>query len=679
MPHLSRLSLIQRLSFFQVLFITVTIGATSFLLSGLITHRIELRTEENLKQQVTLVVQSIAAYNAQLVESANTLNRVFQSSLSGPLSLQSEPGGVPQLRAGSLVLNGNTELADRFFNTTQATGSIFVRNGAEFVRIATSVKNEQGQRMTDSTLEHSSPAYEHLIQGEPFTGKSQIAGRSYMASYVPLRNSQGEVIAVSAVAVDFTASLKSLSENILHVRIGKSGYIYALDAAPGPELGTLRIHPAQAGKSILASKDAHGFEFIRDILQRKEGITHYEWINTALGETKARTKVVAFSYVPDWQWVVGAGSYLDELNTEGVYLRNAMLMATVLMVLVLVVLFVAMARRWISGPLQRMVHITEVLASGDFRQISEARIEERETQNEVEQLELGMLRMARSLCALLEKVHNAANQVASASQQIAESARQASQTSEQQSEKTVEVADAMRGMSAAVSEVCESSGQAADAAHTAAETARAGGHVVQETLGTMQAIAGSTQQVASRITELGESSNRIGAIASVISEIAEQTNLLALNAAIEAARAGEQGRGFAVVAGEVRRLAERTASATTEISSMITSIQNGARAAVEAMQHENEAVTQGVARTQGSGEALHQIIEMAGSVGSMVTQIASSANRQSAAAEAVHEHVGQIAEMSRQSSTNAAETARSCSELTRLAASLQEVVGHFRF
>jgi methyl-accepting chemotaxis protein len=226
--------------------------------------------------------------------------------------------------------------------------------------------------------------------------------------------------------------------------------------------------------------------------------------------------------------------------------------------------------------------------------------------------------------------------------------------------------------------VSKNSHQAAEAARIAADTAHDGGKVVSETLANMRLIADSTNAVSAKISELGRSSDQIGSIASVISDIAGQTNLLALNAAIEAARAGEQGRGFAVVAGEVRRLAERTATATEEISGMIDSIQREAREAVEAMQGESRQVMLGVDKTESSGKALDRIIEMAGQVGEMVAQIATAATQQSAAAEEVNGNVAHIAKMTSESSENASETSRACTNLSSLALSLQSVVGQFK-
>jgi methyl-accepting chemotaxis protein len=681
---LSKVSLIKRLSLFQAIVVVALIGTFSFTLSSLITKRIEERAEANLKQQVYVLVNLMSTYHSALAEHANVLNSVFRASLPGEIAVDSEKqvavgnAQAPLLKAGATILNQNTELVDRFFRTTGSTCSVFVLSAGEFIRIATSIQDEKGNRMTGTLLERTHPAYNELIAGRGFTGKANIAGRDYITSYVPIKNAEGKVIAAVAVAVDFTSGLQKLSEQIVKIKIGKTGYIYALDAAPGKDQGVLRIHPVSPGKNILASKDAHGFEFIRDIIARKEGVSRYFWINQALGEKTAREKIVAFSYLKEWDWVVAAGSYTDELSTEGVFLRNAMLGATLVVVIALVSIFVLMARRWISQPLRRAIEVTDRLASGDFREIAEMRHGEDPTENEVELLERGIYRMGNSLCRLLEKIHDAASELAASSQQISAGASRSSETSQQQSNDTGLVATAMLEMSATVAEVSRHSQQASESAQLAADTAQKGGQIVSETLVTMHSIASSTQKVSARILELGQSSDKIGAILSTITEIAGQTNLLALNAAIEAARAGEQGRGFAVVAGEVRRLAERTAAATQEISGMIGTIQAESRQAVEAMQDESAEVALGVAKTESSGEALVQIVEMARKVGEMVAQIAISATQQNSTAETVNSKVSHMAEMTKLSSINANDTAGACTDLSRLAQNLQAEVGKFK-
>jgi methyl-accepting chemotaxis protein-2 (aspartate sensor receptor) len=681
---LSKISLVKRLSFFQILVIVVVMGTFTLTLSSLITKRIEARTEKDLTQRVALLVNMISTYHSALAENALTLLGVFRADFPGEFSLDN---GVrvkigdkeaPLLKAGSTILDQNTEIVDRFYNTTHAAGSVFVRSGEDFMRISSTLKDENGNRIIGSLLDRSQPAYKNLIEGAGYTGKADIGGREYMSAYAPVKDAQGRVVGVIGILVDFTDGLQKLSEQIVKVKIGQTGYIYAMDAKPGKDQGVLRIHPSLLGKNVIASKDAHGVEFFRDMINQRQGLMRYWWINKGSSETKAREKIAAFDYMKEWDWVFSATCYTDELNTEGIFLRNATLMATVLVVIALVLMFVIMARRWISLPLQRAVVITDKLAAGDFTHIAGIEIDEQETDNEVDQLVRGIYRMAYSLCSLLEKVRDAAAQLMIASQQISASAGRSLETSQNQSGSTAQVATAMLEMAATVEEVSKNSHHAAEAARIAADTAHDGGKVVSETLANMRLIADSTSAVSAKISELGRSSDQIGSIASVIAEIAGQTNLLALNAAIEAARAGEQGRGFAVVAGEVRRLAERTAAATEEISGMIDRIQREARDAVEAMQGESRQVMLGVDKTESSGKALDRIIEMAGQVGEMVAQIATAATQQSAAAEEVNGNVAHIAEMTSESSSNASETAQACTNLSNLALSLQSIVGQFK-
>jgi methyl-accepting chemotaxis protein len=219
--------------------------------------------------------------------------------------------------------------------------------------------------------------------------------------------------------------------------------------------------------------------------------------------------------------------------------------------------------------------------------------------------------------------------------------------------------------------------KASDASARSAQAARKGGQVAEATLATMNGIATSTRNAAARILELGKSSEQIGNIIGVITEIAGQTNLLALNAAIEAARAGEQGRGFAVVAGEVRRLAERTASATQEISSMIQTIQSETKIAVDAIEKGNREVQFGVEKTSESGRVLAEIIGMSEEVGGMVAQIATAASQQQGATEQINSSVSQISNLTQASADNADQTANACVNLSALASGLQRLVTEF--
>jgi methyl-accepting chemotaxis protein len=269
-------------------------------------------------------------------------------------------------------------------------------------------------------------------------------------------------------------------------------------------------------------------------------------------------------------------------------------------------------------------------------------------------------------------------QLASATEEMSSGAGQSAETARTQSDQTHQVATAMQEMSATVQQISDNSQKAADTSRGAAEAARQGGQVVEATLSSMRNIAASTTKTAALVTELGKSSEQIGKIIAVIDDIADQTNLLALNAAIEAARAGEQGRGLAVVADEVRKLAERTTKATKEIASMIESIQQETKNAVQAMENGSREVQVGVEKTTASGAALAEIIKMSELVGDMISQIATAAIQQSSASEQINANVSQISSSTQESSATAEQMAKACQDLSSVASDLQVMVSNFK-
>jgi methyl-accepting chemotaxis protein len=300
------------------------------------------------------------------------------------------------------------------------------------------------------------------------------------------------------------------------------------------------------------------------------------------------------------------------------------------------------------------------------------------SQDEIGQAGAALNGMKNSMRDLIQSIAGTAEHVASASEEISSSAAEQAQSAETQKDQTIQVSTAMLEMSSTVAQVSENSNRAAEASRQAAETARRGGNIVDDTLGKMHAIAEAVRATAKKVDELGKSSDQIGRIVGVIDDIADQTNLLALNAAIEAARAGEQGRGFAVVADEVRKLAERTTSATKEIAQMIENIQDETRVAVSAMEAGTSQVEEGVKSTAQAGDSLKEIIQMAEQVGEMITHIATAATEQSSASEQVNQNMDQIARLVKESAVGSQQSAKACQDLSGLALDLQKTVGNFK-
>ncbi len=222
-----------------------------------------------------------------------------------------------------------------------------------------------------------------------------------------------------------------------------------------------------------------------------------------------------------------------------------------------------------------------------------------------------------------------------------------------QTEASVEAqADAIRQMADAIHEASVASGDVNQAGAAAGAAAEKGALTVRESASGMARIKKAVDTGAQVVTSLGAKGEQIGAIVETIDDIADQTNLLALNAAIEAARAGEQGKGFAVVADEVRKLAERSRTATKEIASLIAEVQKETSQAVRAMEVGASEVESGSALAQRSADALDEIAQAVAASNTALARITVSVQAMEAASSNVVSASETIAEIAR--STNEA-------------------------
>jgi twitching motility protein PilJ len=282
------------------------------------------------------------------------------------------------------------------------------------------------------------------------------------------------------------------------------------------------------------------------------------------------------------------------------------------------------------------------------------------------------------LSDLVARINVAAEQMASASAQANRTSADLLVATESQSDQIRGASESIVSMSRSIEEVSNSATRSADVAQQSLMAAEQGALAVHNSISGMNEIRGQIQDTAKRIKRLGESSQQIGEIVSLISDITERTQVLALNAAIQAAAAGDAGRGFTVVAEEVQRLAERSAGATGQISTIVRTIQTDTQDAVAAMERSTQQVVEGARLSDAAGKALAEIGEVSRRLASLIEGISQSAQDQVRTATEVTSSIQNILAINRQTSEGTRQTVDSVGELAALAGLLQDSVANFK-
>ena len=523
----------------------------------------------------------------------------------------------------------------------------------------------------------------------PTTIESKANGLLSSALGLPVKDGD-RIVGVVYGTLDLGKMADSTTDTVHIARTGKC-FVY-------DKTGRLLMHP---NKDYIGDDDS-GLPWVEHMLTSPAGRYDYEWNGSDM--------LGYFDRVPMVDWLIIVSVEESDIHAPvSAMFRQSLLVGGLAMLIVgLVIVLVA---RGIAGTLKAMAVLVEKLARGD---LSLTELEERAmSRDEARGDEIGV--MARGTRGMLEGLRRlfaeseqktaeakaaaeqaaqaaaeanqarseaenarrdgmlaAAHQletvveiVSSASAELSAQIEESEHGAERQAARMAETATAMEEMNATVLEVARNAGAAAEVSDAARQRAEAGAVVVEKAVTGIRKVREQSLSLKQDMAALAENARSIGSLMSVISDIADQTNLLALNAAIEAARAGEAGRGFAVVADEVRKLAEKTMSATNHVGDAIKDIQASTAKSMEQVDGAVLSIEEATELANQSGAALGEIVGMVDKAADQVRAIAAASEQQSAASEEINASITQVNNI-------AAETAQAMEQSTQAVAELAE-------
>lgn len=573
-------------------------------------------------------------------------------SISDWLSLRSE-----MMLANESLIANNRNIDRELLLTKRAGNFLSVYAGFSDGSIAYGDKNESWPADYDprSRLWYQNAMREgSLVLTEPYLDFDGSMVVSFAKSF------QGQNQGV--LAADLT--INAIINQVLNTKLDNDGFALLIDG----------------NNKIVAYKDEslsqkNLTELDQDLTPALlQQLAEQKTISTIHWDSEQRDKLVFATPVPGTDWTLAVVE--DEtMAFSSISEQITFLLLASVGLYVVIAAIAAMIINSLLRPLSNLSQSVEQLAqgSGDLtRRIDIERMDE------IGELADHMNRFLGQLQSMIQGIVSQSTELGVQAEQSAIHTEQASQKVADQQNDINQIATAIHEMSATSSEVASHAEMTASAAQASTSSCEEGQQVIGQNREAITQLANQVQDAANVIHKLESNAQDINQILSTIQGIAEQTNLLALNAAIEAARAGEQGRGFAVVADEVRVLSKRTHDSTEEIRTMIETLQQNTRQAVDSMQASTDLAGQSVGYAEDASTSLNQITQAITEISDMAVQIASAAEEQRAVSEDISRNTQAIKDVSDHLALQTGEVTQSALAMRRAATSMNTEVSRFK-
>ncbi|QDU70260.1 methyl-accepting chemotaxis protein [Mucisphaera calidilacus] len=690
---------------FSVLSLVVFTGLLFYNLTGSITSAIE----EDGQSSLTAVIETMGTVcstqdellRVKINNDLNVARDRMVSAGGASLSDQTETWDIVNqfTKAGSTVelprlsvgdtwlgkissLEASAPLVDEVKALVGGTCTVFqrVNEAGDMLRVATNVAKLDGTRAIGTYIPATNPdgkpngVVATLLSGETFRGRAYVVNDWYLTAYEPIKDATGEVVGALYVG-DKIESINSIRNAIASSVVGRTGESFVV-------LGDkFLIAPSWSsdGSDAASVLDDRGESRYQGLLETVRGEGGVQ-IAKVYDEQGSPRLVAAMHYEP-WDWVIfcelpeqdimGAVASVESAASGLAFWLPVIGVSVVVIAVLIGYLFAARFAR----PVQQVAATLAEIAEGEGDLTRRLPVvggpEERA-------LAGAFNNFASTVHDILVEVRGLSATVAGGTAEISSTSKQLVDDMTEQSRLIESTSAAVEELSQSADSVAERTEQAASLATEAGDVAHGSGETLGKTIRNLETIRDSVTAAADAVGLLGQRGAQIGEIIQVINDIADQTNLLALNAAIEAARAGEHGRGFAVVADEVRKLADRTTKATSQITESIEGMQSETDTSVEKINLGSEQANEGAREADQARGSLEKIVESASSVGTLVTDIAAAASEQSQASREISSSVETISRTSVQAREFSETVSNTSGHLAQNAETLSTLVARFK-
>ena len=453
---------------------------------------------------------------------------------------------------------------------------------------------------------------------------------------------------------------------------GERDYFWINDYKP-----TMVMHPYSPGligQDLSNYKDEKGVflfnEMVETVKKSGGGFVNYHW-QYYDHEDQIEPKISYVEGFQPWQWILGTGVYINDINEIVADTRNNILLIGVIILIIGLVLFYIFANR-ITNLLTIATQFSEEIARGNLS----IDIPPIKRDDELGKLINSLKKMHQNLLVMIKEIHSItkylgdsseelftsgniveqmAESVGAAMESVAASAEEQAAQVEDTTNNIVEIIDRIQDINNRADKMMTE-------ADSVMENIKNGSQSVKRSIAQVNHVKEDTMEMAHTIKDLGSLSEEIEKIIELIDTISGQTNLLALNAAIEAARAGEAGRGFSVVADEIRELAEESSTATGQITELINRIQKGVKDTTDKINNSVDAVDKGVKVIEETGQGYEEINESAINLKKLVDEVSSNVDKVYGDSEQIRRSINGIAEVSEDFAGHSEEVAASSEE-----------------